>query len=104
MNALLDCRTCGACCRGRPGTVLVDSQDLVRFRDAGRDDLAVALVPGHFSLDALPTRGDGQCVFQGTTTSTVDCSIYEIRPESCRRFEKGGTECLTARQRGRRDG
>lgn len=100
----LDCRTCGACCRGRPGTVLVDPDDLARFRAAGRDDLAASLAPGHFSLDALPAHDDGQCVYQGTATSRSDCSIYEIRPDSCRRFERGSTECLSARQHGRRDG
>jgi Fe-S-cluster containining protein len=103
MDTELDCRTCGACCRGRPGTVLVDSSDLARFRAAGRGDLESTLVEGHFSLAALPTRGEGQCLYQGTDQSHTDCAIYEIRPGACRAFSKGSGECLNARQRGRRD-
>lgn len=99
----LDCRTCGACCRGRPGTVLLELEDLVRFRTAGREDLALATVPGHFGLDALPSHEDGQCMYQGSTESHTDCSIYDIRPSACRRFKKGSAECLSARQHGRRD-
>ena len=103
MSDVLDCRTCGACCRGRAGTILVDSSDRVRFRQSGRDDLCSSLVPGHFSLDALPSHQDGQCVHQGTAQSPLDCAIYELRPDSCRRFERGSHECLSARKHGRRD-
>jgi Fe-S-cluster containining protein len=83
--------------------VLVDSSDLARFRAAGREDLESTLVEGHFSLAALPTRGEGQCLYQGTDQSHTDCAIYEIRPGACRAFSKGSGECLNARQRGRRD-
>ena len=102
MHAELDCRTCGACCRGRAGTVLVATHDLKRFRDAGRPEIATTLVAGHFSLDALPSHEDGQCAYQGAATSPTDCSIYEIRPDACRAFKKGSHECLSARQHGRR--
>jgi Fe-S-cluster containining protein len=68
----LDCRTCGACCRGRPGTILVDRFDLTRFAEAGRTDVTAGLVPGHFSLDALPTDADGRCLHQGTEHSPLD--------------------------------
>lgn len=99
----LDCRTCGVCCRGRPGTVLVEPGDLARWKLHGRDDLSHTLAPGHFSLPALPTNSDGTCCHQGTEANRHDCSIYLVRPQACRDFERGSAECLAARALGRRD-
>lgn len=99
----LDCQTCGVCCRGRPGTVLVEPRDLARWKRHGRDDLAQALAPGHFSCPALPTDSDGRCRYQGTEANRHDCSIYALRPQACRDFEPGGPQCLAARTLGRRD-
>jgi len=99
----LDCRTCGACCRGRAGTVLVVEEDLVRWRRANREDLEQSLVPGHFSLPGLDTRGDGRCIHQGTPESPLDCSIHAIRPNTCRDFAASSPECLAVRRRGGRE-
>jgi Fe-S-cluster containining protein len=97
-----DCRSCGACCRGRSGTVLVAQVDLVRFRRAERRDLIETLVEGHFGLDGLATREDGTCIHRGTPENEFDCSIYELRPDVCRVFPVGGAECLAARRNGSR--
>ena len=92
------CRGCGACCRGRDGTILVYETDLLRWRRAGRDDLLARVTPGHFSELAFEMT-EGACVHQGTRTSATDCSIYEQRGRTCRDFEMGSQQCLEARRR-----
>ena len=92
--AALDCLDCGACCRmGDDGRILVPEADLVRWRTLGREDVAVAVQPGHFGLLAFATRPDGSCVHLGTHASPHACSIYEIRGTTCREFEKGSPQC-----------
>ncbi|HEY6727557.1 MAG TPA: YkgJ family cysteine cluster protein [Polyangiaceae bacterium] len=102
-NLGLDCRECGVCCRGRPGTVLVEARDQELWERHRRLDLVERLAPGHFSLPALPTRSDGQCLYQGTPEHPHDCSIYGLRPQACRDFTAGSAACLAARRAGRRD-
>ena len=95
----LDCLTCGACCRtGRGGTILVPEEDLVRWRRAGRDDLADAVQPGHFGLVAFATTPDGHCVHLGTDASPNACNIYDDRGTTCRDFERGSWQCLEFRR------
>lgn len=98
----LDCLSCGACCRGRPGTVLVEPADLDRWQRAGRADLAKPLAPGHFSLPALPTDASGCCRYHGTADLPHACRIYPLRPQACRDFAVGSPECLAARSLGQR--
>lgn len=95
----LDCRTCGACCReGSDGRILVPAEDIVRWRRSGRDDIAGALVPGHFGELAFASRSDGLCIHLGTRDNPNDCSIYEIRGTTCRDFEAGSWQCLEFRR------
>jgi Fe-S-cluster containining protein len=95
----LDCLACGACCRqGSDGRILVPAEDLVRWRDLGRHDLADALVPGHFGELAFPSRPDGACVHLGTPESPNACSIYAIRGTTCREFEAGSRQCREFRR------
>ncbi len=94
MTAELDCLACGVCCRtGDDGRLLVPAEDLVRWRRAGREDLALAVQPGHFGEVAFATRPDGSCVHLGTAASVNACSIYELRGTTCREFERGSPQC-----------
>ena len=94
-----DCRACGACCReGSDGRILVPAADIVRWRRAGRADVADALVPGHFGEMAFPSRADGSCLHLGTPENPNDCSIYAIRGTTCREFEAGSWQCLEFRR------
>jgi Fe-S-cluster containining protein len=93
----LDCLKCSACCRGHAGVILVSAEDLLRFRNGGRPELALRIVPGHFSEEAMETR-DGACVHLGRTGLPHHCSIYEIRPNICGEFERGSWQCLEARR------
>ena len=94
----LDCLTCSACCRGHAGVILVTVEDLLRFRNAGRPELAQRIVPGHFSEEAMETRADNSCVHLGRPGLPHHCSIYEIRPNICGEFERGSWQCLEARR------
>ncbi len=99
----VDCLTCGVCCTGRPGTVLVEDSDLARWRNAGRVDLVESLVPGHFGQPAMPSDARGRCRYQGTPDSPAACSIYPDRPSVCAAVPAGGEECLAYRRRGGRE-
>ena len=95
----LDCLTCGACCRtGHDGRILIPPEDLVRWRQGGRADIAEAIQPGHFGLVAFATRPDGSCVHLGTAAGPHACSIYEDRGSTCREFERGSAQCLEFRR------
>lgn len=103
MSDELDCLTCGACCRtGHDGRILIPAEDLVRWRSAGRDDIAEAVQPGHFGEVAFATRPDGSCVHLGTsdgTTASVNaCRIYSDRGTTCRDFERGSRQCREFRR------
>ena len=95
----LDCLTCGACCRtGYDGRILIPPEDLVRWRNIGREDLALAIQPGHFGLDAFATHADGSCVHLGTVEEPNGCRIYADRGTTCREFERGSRQCLEFRK------
>ena len=99
MTDELDCLACGACCRtGGEGRLLIPPEDLVRWRQMGRSDLAEAIQPGHFGMLAFATVEDGSCVHLGTDESPNACQIYAIRGTTCRDFEKGSSQCLEFRR------
>lgn len=95
----LDCLACGACCRtGHDGRILIPDEDLVRWKRAGREDIAAAVQPGHFGMVAFATRPDGACVHLGTDASAHACRIYDQRGTTCREFEKGSWQCREFRR------
>ena len=95
----LDCLACGVCCRtGADGRILIPADDLVRWRELGRDDVANATQPGHFGMVAFATDAEGACVHLGTKESENACQIYEIRGTTCRDFEAGSPQCLEFRR------
>jgi Fe-S-cluster containining protein len=93
-----DCLTCGACCFQRPGTILVEPSDLVRWRRLGREDILSRLEPGHFGQMAFAMDERGACVHHGTPTEPHACRIYEVRSETCIRFEAGSQQCREFRR------
>lgn len=70
----------------------------MRWRRAGRDDVAAQLQPGHFGEQAFATRDDGACVHLGVPGAANACAIYEIRGTTCREFAKGSWQCLEFRR------
>jgi Fe-S-cluster containining protein len=93
----VDCRACGACCHGRPGTILVSADNLLRWQREQRADILSQLAPGHFSEQAFAMRPDHSCVHLGTGVDK-SCAIYETRADSCRKLEVGDRQCREARR------
>lgn len=99
MTVELDCLTCGACCRtGTDGRILIPAEDLIRWREMSRHDIADAVQPGHFGMVGFAARPDGSCVHLGTADNSNTCRIYEVRGTTCRDFEKGSPQCLEFRK------
>jgi Fe-S-cluster containining protein len=98
-EVMLDCLTCGACCRtGHDGRILIPEADLVRWRRIGRPDIAEAIQPGHFGEVGFATRDDGACVHLGIDDQHHACRIYDLRGTTCREFERGSPQCLSFRR------
>ena len=104
------CSACGACCHrafhlvpvGPDEPVLTLRPDLVT-RDAGPGlGAGQPTSAGPSGLGAAPfyiDRPDGFCRALTSRAAPFRCSIYDIRPESCRDFALGGRNCLEARRR-----
>ena len=90
----LDCMTCAACCKDN--AVGLEKQDIARFREAGRMDLAKPPMAkwreGKFMLTLLP---NGSCRHLKRDRA---CGIYAIRPDACSEFPAGSECCLFARE------
>jgi len=104
-----DCRTCGACCTSPwtgPGYVRVYDGEWEQIHRANlpviEEEHPDADPPETFlklgtKLDLLSRR---VCAaLQGIPGQSCTCSIYDIRPFACHRFEVGGQLCLEARKR-----
>lgn len=91
----LDCLACGACCHD--SNVILDEVDLDRFRRAGRKDLTTSkhIVRHKDGRISLRFVNPGPCQLQAADNR---CTIYEIRPDNCRRFVAGSEACLAARE------
>src|SRR3954465_1387008 len=103
-----DCQTCGACCHSPwtgEGYVTVYDSDIERLRPTG---LAILYIqegsdPPVYT-PKLPTRvndaGQRTCIaFAQTAADQCTCTIYEHRPQACRKFEAGTVLCKQARKR-----
>lgn len=54
---------------------------------------------GDNHLGVKMSHGDLVCVaLRGTIGGIVSCKIYDVRPDVCRTFARGGSECLWARE------
>ena len=73
------CAGCGACCR------------LVVELKPGIDEVPDEFVVKRDGARFMDQRGDGTCVALDWQTRL--CTIYEQRPETCRKFERGGSRC-----------
>jgi Fe-S-cluster containining protein len=94
----VECDRCGACCHQREGTILVTDEDVQRWQEIGREDLAAQLTEGHFGLRAFAMRADGACVHLGCPGAPLDCGIHAIRATVCREFRPGSRQCSEFRR------
>lgn len=101
-EAVLDCQTCGACCRAAYHSVEVQKRDPVikkqpsfivdrgTYLEIRREgDRCAALAGGEFVDSGAPA----------TKMTRFHCVIYDDRPRTCREFTLGSEHCLTARRR-----
>ena len=90
----LDCTKCAACCRDNE--VILQDEDIERFKKAGRPELAKApfakRVDGRLVLTLLPNK---RCRHLARDNR---CGIYELRPHPCSEFPMGSECCLFARE------
>ena len=76
------CAGCGRCCH------------LVVELISGVDDVPEGLVVEHDGVRCMEQRGDGACV--ALDPVSLLCTIYERRPDTCRRLERAGSLCRMA--------
>jgi Fe-S-cluster containining protein len=70
------CMMCGNCCRLR--FIHLTKDDIARIQSKGHSDFH-----DNVGGECMLKRIRGRCMFVGKDDS---CSIYEIRPEVCRKF------------------
>ena len=88
-----DCMLCGACCYDNK--VVLDEEDLQRFRDGKRADLLKRTSKkGIIRLLPLARTKEKPCVH----LKDKMCTIYEVRPNMCRDFPVGTEQCITSRE------
>jgi Fe-S-cluster containining protein len=98
-----DCQRCGACCVnpfGDDGYV-----NLTEGEAGGLRRTRLPVINGYHGqplLGTVPHHGPGGlticAAFAGRVGGSCGCSIYEGRPQNCRRFEPGSRLCLEARR------
>jgi Fe-S-cluster containining protein len=85
IDPTVHCDDCEAiCCRL---LVIVDAADRVPRGTA---------VPYEGGLQVMPRSEDGWCA--AIDRPTMSCSIYDLRPDTCRRFTMGGGYCRAIRE------
>jgi Fe-S-cluster containining protein len=91
----LDCLECAACCHD--ASVVLDDDDLKRFRNAGRADLTTSRYVRRRADGRVHLRflREGRCQHLGVD---YRCAIYAIRPFNCSAFPVGSEACLAARE------
>lgn len=90
------CDTCGACCRTFP--IRVSKEDGVCEPRIAENALVVPAwerSEEHF-YQLHPLAFCTGCLFLGENNL---CSVYETRPQVCRRFAAGSAQCQEARAR-----
>ncbi|MDP9150498.1 MAG: YkgJ family cysteine cluster protein [Myxococcota bacterium] len=90
----LDCLLCAACCRDN--RVELDSDDVARFVDAGRGELArMPYARREDGTIVLVLRKDKRCKHLEEDNR---CGVYALRPSACSTFPPGSECCLSSRE------
>lgn len=90
-----DCLACGSCCF--ESDVVLDQDDLDRFREGGRPDLTTSryIKRSRDGKIRLRFAKHSACQHLGTD---LKCAIYTLRPFNCSVFPVGSEACLAARE------
>lgn len=83
------CLECGACCHAdEVNYIPVRPADAERLRDAKLDHFVRPC--GYMKMC------DGHCAALDVGSERFFCTVYEDRPDACRRVERMSAECLAA--------
>lgn len=100
-----DCQTCGACCCNTNENRAQEYVDYVEVKPRTRLFQRPRLLRRLTVLNALGERhmklqGEEQrCIaLEGKLGKRVACTIYALRPQSCRIVKPGSKECLRDRR------
>ena len=84
-----DCIGCGACCSRGHQWVEVTVEDAVRLGGE------ILFTSGDIEPFAMRVKPDGSCVaLAGKIGKDASCSLYDRRPDICRRVKRGSPICL----------
>lgn len=101
-----ECVDCGACCFGHDQWVKVSPSDFERMDDGARSLTELSKGAGQIDKSGklhpdrrmrMDHRKCSALMFD-KDTSRWGCSIYEVRPDVCRRFERGSDRCASERK------
>ena len=94
--ASYECDGCGACCRTFP--IFASESDAAREPRVAAEGrrLPAQLAGGEWHYRLFPLPFLDACTFLDADDR---CTIYDSRPDVCRRFAAGSEQCQQARQR-----
>lgn len=93
-----DCQTCGVCCFALPW---VDVKLADETPQENYWDITIEAQNGERVISRQLRRNaeTGNCLaLKGEAGSSVECAIYEARPDDCRKFEAGSDKCHALRR------
>ena len=99
-----DCLSCGACCTTVAGGHLEPFISLPEFVDykcsmPGIKHAIIWRKSGYGTFKLKQTKFSyRQCWFLSGPLGDCHCAIHPIRPDACKEFEPGCTECKDARR------
>jgi Fe-S-cluster containining protein len=103
-----DCVSCGACCVSPYDCetyVYIGNDDIHRLRTAYTERTVRRLVgemedPYERGMNTKENKqGHITCIsLRGSVGRQCSCSIYDARPEACRKFKPGDHPCKAARE------
>jgi Fe-S-cluster containining protein len=86
-----ECERCGKCCNGHTWLrTLIHPNDIERWKEQKREDILKYVCPHCYRFidsekEHEPWRS-AKCPFLEFEENKAVCSIYETRPEACRKF------------------
>lgn len=95
---IVDCLDCGKCCTSKSlENISVYATDEEWEAIPNRYKPILKWQKNHMGFKP---HDDGFCcsALSGEVGKKISCDIYEIRPDSCRKFEVGSERCLEARK------
>ena len=88
---MYDCKTCGACCCFKWSWPI--------FKRDRTDATGIPQEMQRFDYPLMKTENNRCVALEGEVGTSVKCSVYNDRPDACRKFEVGSELCNEARRK-----